>query len=312
MLAPPFDRRAIPAGAALSEWRASDGWTIRRLDWPPQQGRAARGSLIFAGGRGDFIEKYLESFAHWQGVGWHVTAFDWRGQGGSAGDIERGHIESFDPLVADGAALIAEWIENTPGPHAVIAHSMGGHLVMRILAEHRPALDAAVLVAPMLAINSAPLPGLLAPWVAAAAARIAGRRPAWREGPAGSPSAKFRQVYLTGSAERFDDEQWWKAQQPRFSLGPPTWGWLAAAYRSAAMLRPAALERVSVPLMLIGTDKDRLVSPTAIRRAAELVPGAELYMYADAAHELLRESDPVRLDAFARIDAFLDRHAPAR
>jgi lysophospholipase len=34
-------------------------------------------------------------------------------------------------------------------------------------------------------------------------------------------------------------------------------------------------------------------------------------MFPDAGHELLREADPVRLAALARIDSFLDAHAPA-
>src|SRR5689334_8311230 len=78
-----FDRRAIPAGAEFSTWAAPDGWACRVLRWPPEAGKTARGSLLFAGGRGDFIEKYLEVDEHWQGRGWDVTAFDWRGQGGS-------------------------------------------------------------------------------------------------------------------------------------------------------------------------------------------------------------------------------------
>ena len=61
--------------------------------------------------------------------------------------------------------------------------------------------------------------------------------------------------------------------------------------------------------MLIGTERDRLVSPAAIRRAASLLPQSELLMYDDAAHEILREADSVRLRALAAIDAFLDRHA---
>ena len=45
----PIDsRRALPSGAALSEWRAPDGWPLRRLDW--RQPGTARGSLLFAGG----------------------------------------------------------------------------------------------------------------------------------------------------------------------------------------------------------------------------------------------------------------------
>ena len=109
-----FDRRAIPAGAAFRSWAAPDGWPYRILDWPQGLGGEAatgkaRGSLLFAGGRGDFIEKYLEAEAHWHDRGWDVTAFDWRGQGGSRGDLVGGHVDSFDRMVDDLTALIAEW-----------------------------------------------------------------------------------------------------------------------------------------------------------------------------------------------------------
>jgi lysophospholipase len=109
------------------------------MDWPQPEGGGA-GSLLFAGGRGDFIEKYLEPLAHWHARGWNVVSFDWRGQGESRGTSSAGHLDSFDPLVADDlAALIAEW-RRSPGPHVAIGHSMGGHLLLRILAERSPAL----------------------------------------------------------------------------------------------------------------------------------------------------------------------------
>jgi lysophospholipase len=306
-----FDRRALPAGAAFSSWSAGDGWALRRLDWRQPEAREARGSLLFAGGRGDFIEKYLEADAHWFGRGWNVTAFDWRGQGGSRGGIEGGHLDSLDRLVDDLAGLIEAWLGEGPGPHVVIGHSMGGHVLLRTLAERHPEIDAAVLVAPMLMINSAPLP----PWSAAWAASMAtlfglGRVPAWHQPETPAPAGSLRQSYLTGCRERYEDEAWWWQKEPGYNLGAPSWGWLRAAYRSCETLTPEALRGVDVPVLLLGTDRDRLVSPAAIRRAAELVPAAELVMINEAAHEILREEDPIRLRAFAAIDAFLDARAP--
>ena len=63
-------------------------------------------------------------------------------------------------------------------------------------------------------------------------------------------------------------------------------------------------------MLLLGTGRDRLVSPAAIREAAAAIPRAELVMLDEAAHEMLREEDEVRLRAFAAIDIFLDAHAP--
>jgi lysophospholipase len=55
-----------------------------------------------------------------------------------------------------------------------------------------------------------------------------------------------------------------------------------------------------------------LVSFPAIERAARRLPRAELVRFGpEAAHEILREADPVRDKALRRIDAFLDQMVPA-
>src|SRR4051812_49909201 len=99
------------------------------MDWPRQGPGKARGSLIFANGRGDFIEKYLEAYAHWHGLGWNVTAFDWRGQGGSRG-AGFGY-ESFDPLIDDLAALLADPRGKNARPPVSLRHFIGGRLLLR-------------------------------------------------------------------------------------------------------------------------------------------------------------------------------------
>jgi len=301
----PFDRRARPADALIRDWQSPDGWVHRRLDWPQPDGKAVRGTLLFASGRGDFIEKYLEAAAHWHARGWAVTMFDWRGQGGSRGHNTTGHLDSFEPLVDDLAALVAE-LKQGPGPHVAIAHSMGGHVLLRALAEKRVAPDAAVLIAPMLGINSGPLPPWAAAWTAAAMASGWWRRtPVWGKAPRAA-----RQKALTSSSQRYSDELWWWKKEPGFRLVAPSWGWLDAAYRSCARLIDEALRGIETPLLIVATETDRLVSAAAIRRTAAIVPGARLKMFEHAGHEILRESDKLRLEALAEIDAFLDSNAP--
>jgi lysophospholipase len=304
-----IDRRAHPQGAVFSSWAAPDGWLHRRIDWPQPKGEA-RGTLLFAGGRGDFIEKYLEPMAHWHGGGWTVAGFDWRGQGASRGESEGGHLDSLDPLVDDLAALIRE-LDKGPRPHVAIGHSMGGHVLLRALAERRVALDAAVLVAPMLMINSAPLPPFAAWWTAAALSALGWRRqPAWQQRSLPRGPGSSRQAILTSCRERYEDELWWWEREPGFNLGAPSWGWLEAAYRSCAVLTDAKLRQIETPVLLLGAETDRLVSAAAIRRAAALMPKATLRMFDGAGHEILREADEVRLAALAAIDAFLDEAAP--
>jgi lysophospholipase len=306
-----FDRRAVPSDARFGEWKAADGWSVRTLERRQEPGAEVRGSLLFAGGRGDFIEKYLEAQDHWHRRGWNVTAFDWRGQGGSQGNLPGGHLDSFETLVDDLAGLIGQWRGDNPGPHVVVAHSMGGHVLLRALADRRAGADAAVLVAPMLMINSGPMPPLAAQWLASTASLFGwGGQPAWQQPSRPQPAGSMRQAFLTGCADRYSDELWWWERNPSFDLGAPSWGWLKAAFQSCAALSPAKLAAVDTPVLLIATGRDRLVSPAAIRRAAALLPRSELVMYDDAAHEILRERDEVRLRALGSIDAFLDRNAP--
>lgn len=308
-----FDRRAIPAGAAESWWNAPDGWPIRRLDWPREDG--CRGSLLFFPGRGDFYEKYLEALDHWHGNGWCVTAADWRGQAGSGRlgrDALTGHIEDFATWVDDLAALWSAWKSATPGPHALVAHSMGGHIVLRALAEGRIDPDAVVLSAPMLGIGPqiVPLPVLHA--IARLAAALGDpRRPAWKwnETPGLPPPA--RRELLTHDAERYADELWWRTARPELAMGPPSWRWMERAFASTRRLeRRGALEAVSQPVLMLATRQDRLVAFRPIVRAARRVPRGDLVVFgSEARHELLRESDPVRLRALAAIDAFLARNS---
>ena len=299
-------RCAIPADAVMDEWRAADGFALRRMTWAPPG--ESRGALLFAGGRGDFIEKYLECYAYWRAAGWTVTSFDWRGQGRSRGDIRLGNYVTFNGLVDDFAGLIADWRSAGPaGPHVAIGHSMGGHLLLRTIIDKVPPLDAAVLVAPMIRVNSHPMPAWLAPQITELMC-LAGWRDdtVWKLDLAHSQPGGMRNCNLTSSAERYADELFWWEGEPEMNIGPPSWGWLRAAYRSAAKtFTPAKLAKVTTPILIVATERDRLVSDDAIRAIGATLPNVRIEWVNEAAHEILREVDPIRLDALRRIDAFL-------
>lgn len=310
-----LNRRALPSGASLRHESAADGWPLRLFDWPADAA-PSRGTLLFQGGRGDIIEKYIEAFDHWHRQGWRVTGFDWRGQGGSGrltADPRVGHAEDFAIWIDDLADRFERLKQESPGPHILIAHSMGGHLAMRALIEHRLAPDAVVLSAPMLGLNSAPF----SPRVAARIARFMTRigrpeRPAWKHNERPALPGASRQKFLTHCTDRYADELWWKEHHPELALGPPSWQWLATAYRSTLdSFEPGRLESVKVPILLLCADHDRLVNPAATREAAARLPDARLVRFgAESAHEILREGDAVRLRALGEIDRFLDERVP--
>jgi len=313
-----FDRRAIPQSATESRWAAPDGFLIRRIDWPEPDG-PARGSLLFMPGRGDAYEKYLESFEHWRGRGWRVTAADWRGQAGSGrlgADEVTGHVDDFAVWIDDLAALWRDWAADRPGPLVLVGHSMGGHLALRAIIERAldPAPAALVLSAPMLDV----LPEFLPPLLKHGMARTMGaigdpRRPAWKwsEKPGQVPA--FRQALLTHDDERYADELWWRSARPELVFGPGSWGWVAAAMASGrSLFRRGVLEKADLPVYIIATTADRLVSVRATRQAQARLPNARALWFGDeSAHEILREVDAIRDKAFAGIDQFLEGVATA-
>ena len=300
-------RRTYPDGFTLATRVAADGWPLRAFDW---QGEG-RGSILWLGGRGEFFEKYLEAFRHWHASGWGVHGFDWRGQGGSGrllADPSVGHVGDFEVWIGDLADYWRDWTSRTPGPHILMAHSMGGHLALRALAQGAVDPDALVLSAPMLGLDTPRALRPIAYPVATVLGRVLHARRAWKTNEKPGADRIPRQSLLTRDPARYADELWWAATKPELALGPPSWGWVAAAYRSVALLDGSlAVERIATPTLLIGTEGDALVSPAAIRRYATRLPKAEMLMFGhDVAHEVLREVDDVRDAILARIDRFVE------
>ena len=308
----------MPPGAQELRWHAADGHPLRLLDWPaPPPARAGRGSILFLPGRGDVYEKYLEAFEHWRLGGWQVRAADWRGQGGSGRlgvDATTGHIDDFAQYVADLAALWRDWAAGRAGPLVLAAHSMGGHIALRAVIEGAVNPAALVLSAPMLDVQPEAVPIFAKRAYARALAALGDpRRPAWTISEKPGSTLLSRQSLLTHDDDRYADEMFWRAARPELELGPGSRGWLKAAVESTiGLFRPGALESARLPVQIIATSADRLVSPAAIRRAIARLPDAELLLFGrEARHEILREADPVRLRALAAIDDFLARRAPA-
>ncbi|MGU3392161.1 alpha/beta fold hydrolase [Sphingomonas sp. M1A8_2b] len=311
-------RRAIPDGAHIGHWTAPDGWKLRRFDWPAA---APRGYILFQTGRGDIFEKYLETFAHLRAQGWSVTAFDWRGQGGSgrlSADPHVGHASDYGVYDRDLAAFWADWIAEdgaedgaeddkaSPRPRVVLGHSMGGMMVMRALAARSIEPSAAILVAPMIGLKSpfgAGFAGRVARWMASHGDPA---RAAWRtnERPG---SVASRQQLLTHDVARYEDERWWQQNSPDLVLGPPSWAWLAQGFAGAAALATdPRVESIEIPVLLLVADADKLVDPRAALRLAARLRDAQVVRFGpESAHEILREADPVRDRALSAIVSFL-------
>jgi len=296
-------------------WSAPDGWPVRHVRLAPDAHVAARGALLFLNGRADHLEKYAETLEDWAARGWHVDSFDWRGQGGSGRfheDSLLGHVDDFTLWLEDLQAFVREWKKREAGPHVIVGHSMGGHLLLRALGEKRFEVDAATLVAPMLGIYAGGLPHPIGGRIARAACAMgyAGRS-LWSPRMRDTAMNDAIRTTLTHSKVRFEQEMKVRRERPDLVMDAPSWGWLQAAYQSIALLSSTGFaESIETPVLLLASKADRLVSFSAIERMAARLPNVWTHYYESAvAHEILREVDDVRDDALACIDRFFEAHS---
>jgi lysophospholipase len=298
------------ADAEVVAWAAPDGWQIRTAVWHAPKPRS---TLIFLNGRGDFIEKYAETCRDWSAAGHSVLTWDWRGQGLSGrmfDETARTHLASFDPLVADACKLLtAPAFARLPQPWFLVGHSLGGHLAVRILHEAQSLFVRAVLLAPMLGLNTGPVsPHLLARLVRMLVAAGQGRRFAVGQTPYGSVTrSSFRQQRLTSDGMRFRQESDAIDANPALAVGGVTFGWVQAALQSIATVSaPGFLESVTLPVLALLAGREHIVDSAVAETLLKRLPNGTTTWIDGAAHEMLRERDDIRDNVLGRISDFLD------
>lgn len=300
-----------------------------RIDWLDRPGRvrlrcaawpdppSPRATVLIATGRGEYVEKYAETAGDLIRRGFAVRSFDWRGQGLSTRllpDRSKGHVDSVESLTGDLEAVAAQWLP-AEAPWLLLAHSMGGHVAVRWLAdrpEMPPHLRGVVLTAPLLDVEMPGVPpGLLRRGAALTVrAGLADQHPPGHRQVLRRARA-FADNKVTSDPKRFAIAKACEAANPDLRLGGITWGWLDAFLTSIHHLqKPGTLERIAVPVLLALAGRDSIVDIPAIEAAAKRMPEAWLVRYPQALHEILMERDPIREAFWRDFDAFVAPLAP--
>ena len=311
-------KNPAPSGATTGILKSPGGMRLRFARWEATRG-PRRGTVCVFHGRGEFIEKYFEVVADLRRRGFTVATLDWRGQGGSERMLynsRKGHVRSFADYDRDLAAFMTEIVlPDCQPPFIALAHSMGGHILLRHAVAAYSWFERMVLSAPMVAIHPSqlgyrpPVPRIYAETMCALGL---GRLYA----PGGSDDAleaeEFEDNTLTSDPERYARNMMVVEAAPRLGVGSPTIRWLRSALRSIARLTaPDYPSQVKVPLLLFAAGMDRVVSTTHIEDLAlRLKVGAHV-LIPQSRHEILQETDEVRKDFWAAFDAYLGVDAPA-
>ncbi len=289
------------------------GATLRAARFEPAPDVPARGTCVLLNGQTEFIEKYFEVIDELRGRGFAVATMDWRGQGGSGrmtSDSRKSFVGDFEEYDEDLDTLmnwvVAPMLAAGEKPVA-LAHSMGGHILLRRLARRPTSFGCCVLCAPMIAISFRGQPEFLVRQVTRYH-MWRGKQAGWVWGMEGRDPHKitFATQLVTSDPQRFERTQAFLREQPDLRLAGATWGWLAAALRSMDWLKPQAAQ-ITTPLLIAGAGKDRICISAEAKAFAARAPQAEYVEIAEAEHEILMERSLIRARFWAAFDAFTGR-----
>lgn len=299
----------IPEGAE-EHWLEGRGGVKVRVMTAPARG-PARGSVIVAPGRTEFIEKYFEVTRELQARGFAVFCIDWRGQGLSGREVEnsvKGHFASFDDPVNDLSTALKLLGDRLPRPHIGLAHSMGGAILLRALQTRRIDLDAAAFSAPMWGIAN--LSNMAKSYVRFMVSIGAGGQFApsverkWKR-------ENFKRNPVTHDKERHARCQGLISEEPRLALAGPTNGWIAAAAEAIeGFLVPNALANVRIPILVATAEQEQLVDNASHDVVLQQLPNAAHITIAGAKHEILMERDELRGQFWQAFDQLTESVAP--
>ncbi|SDR36854.1 lysophospholipase [Rhizobiales bacterium GAS191] len=299
----------IPDGTSSVVVRTADGIGLRLAHWPAMPG-AMWGTVVLMQGRAEFMEKYFETVEHFRGRGFDVVSFDWRGQGGSerlTRNPHKGHVRRFTDYDLDIEAVFAEMEERgRPRPWFVVAHSMGGAILLAKLGRGPLPIERAALSAPMLGFSPDIAPG----YAGAAAATLAwlglGRMFIPGGGPNSIAMKPFANNRLSTDAARYERNAAILTAAPDLGIGDPTVDWIDGASRMMrALSAPGFARKIKVPLLILASGVDRVVSTRVTERFASGLKTGDAIIIKGARHELLMESDICRAQVLAALDAFI-------
>jgi lysophospholipase len=301
------ERFLPPPGFVWGSFTAADGAVLR---WGHLPVLHAQAECVMVGGFGEFIEKQFETVRHLAVRGIAVWCLDWRGQGGSIRPRRfptRPRARNFDRDAEELAAFAAAKLRGRL-PRLLVAHSMGGAIALLCLQRHPQLFAAAILSSPMVGLRTGRLPPTLFRLITRPA-RAAGLGVCfipgahkWRPDLLPSPERSR----ATTDVERCRLRHAWFSAVPRLRLDQATYGWVDSALGLVArMSKPEFLTGIHTPILLGRAGREAVVSRTAQRRAARLLPNCTLVELPESKHDPFLERDAIRDYWLSRLDRFI-------
>ena len=259
------------------------------------------GIIIIATGQSEFIESYFELVRDLNRRGFSVWIMDWKGQGGSNHALEDDSraTNDFTGDQRDLRRFILEIVVNTGGtPTILLAHSMGGHIALRMLEQDPDTVDIAILTAPMVTVKTGSYPHSISAYLAETVSNFGF---GWWYAPGHSawvpnPNYKHTDNQNTSDPDRSLLKEYWRYNEAhaRKSYGV-TFGWFHNYSKSRNyLLKGDALSNIRTDILMTVPLIDVLISPEESLDACSKISSCTHITYKNSRHEIYLERDNIR------------------
>ena len=287
--------------------KMEDGMSIAyRRYFLPDAGKC----VVISHGFCEFAEKYNEVAYRFLQAGYSVYVPEHRGHGYSGREVddpELVHVQSYDCYAAD----LARFVETVVSPGAehriVFAHSMGGAIAILALERYPQLFEAAVLSAPMCAMQTGKYPRFLAKLLAEFCCLTGkGKCFATLAGQQGFSETPQFEGSSCLSKERYDYMFQKRLLDEHYRTYGGSYAWVRAGLRaSRKLMRRENLAKIKVPVLLFAAGRDHMVDNDAIARFAEETERTKLFFMPDSRHEIFNADERTRAKYYDEIFRFI-------
>ncbi|MGD2253478.1 MAG: lysophospholipase [Anaerolineales bacterium] len=265
--------------------KGADGLLLYQQSWKP--GEKTKANMAVVHGLGEHSGRYGNVVEAFVPRGYAVWGFDLRGHGRTPGP--RGHIDSWGQIREDVRAFLNMVLESDPGaPLILYGHSLGGLAALEFVLHEDPGIKCLIASAPSLdASGISPIKVVLAKMMSRVAPGLT--MDTDLEVAAISRQAEVVEAYVNDPLVHGKAS----ARMGAESIAAMDWTWEHAA-------------ELSIPLLVIQGDADRLVSPEAVAGffGRLTAPDKTLLQYPGGYHEPHNDLDKER--AFEDIRLWLE------
>ncbi|WP_424406964.1 alpha/beta fold hydrolase [Pasteurella sp. PK-2025] len=275
-----------------------------------QANPSVRNLVVLVNGRAENLLKWTELAYDFYQQGYDVLVFDHRGQGYSQRllkDREKGYIDEFR-FYADDMAILLDKINSLYQyeNQYILAHSLGALISTYYLANYDHRIKRAVFSAPFYGI---PLQHSFRDELIINLMMLLGQGTRYVFGKGRYQPANLDKNDLSNCRTRMRWMNRINRRHPQIHLGGPTFRWVHVCFHAIKKL-PTLLPRIEIPVLILQSEKEKIVENKNLRELTALLPQGELLQIADSKHEILFERDEIRSPVLAKIQHFFTaKHA---